>query len=60
MNSIDTLSKIKLFALANSLAENELDKIENDLDIDLGRVEKKEIQYKNFYLQFNSEYRKEA
>lgn len=60
MSNIDALSKIKLFALANSLAENELDKIENELDIDLGRIEKKEIQYKNFYLQFNSEYRKEA
>lgn len=60
MSNIDSLAKIKLFALANSLTENDLDKIENEFDIDLGRDEKKEIQYKNFYLQFNSDYRKEA
>jgi len=60
MNSNDTLSKIKLFSLANSLTENELDKIESEFDIDLGRNEKKEIQYKSFYLQFSSDYRKEA
>ena len=40
-NHQDQLSKIKLFALANSLAENELDKIESELDINLGRTEKK-------------------
>ena len=56
----DQLSKIKLFALANSLAENELDKIENELDLNLGRIEKKEVQAKSYYLQFNSDYRKEA
>ena len=56
----DLLSKIKLFSLANSLAENELDKIENELDINLGRIEKKEVQAKSYYLQFNSDYRKEA
>lgn len=56
----NNLSKIKLFALANSLAENELDKIENEFDLNLGREEKKEVQNKNFYLQFNSNFRKEA
>lgn len=59
-NKQDQLSKIKLFALANSLAENELDKIENELDLNLGRIEKKEVQAKSYYLQFNSDYRKEA
>lgn len=59
-NQQDQLSKIKLFALANSLAENELDKIENEFDLDLGRIAKKEVQAKSYYLQFNSEYRKEA
>jgi hypothetical protein len=60
MNNTEVLSKIKLFSLANSLTENELDKIESELDIDLGRSEKKEIQHKSFYLQFGAEYRKEA
>jgi hypothetical protein len=59
-NQPDQLSKIKLFALANSLAENQLDKIENELDLNLGRIEKKEVQAKSYYLQFNSDYRKEA
>lgn len=60
MNNIDQLSKIKLFSLANSLAENELDKIEKEMDLDLGRQEKLQVQAKNYYLQFNSEFRKEA
>ncbi|WDF70574.1 Swt1 family HEPN domain-containing protein [Sphingobacterium oryzagri] len=59
-NKQDQLSKIKLFALANSLAENELDKIEAELDLNLGRIEKKEVQAKSYYLQFSSDYRKEA
>jgi len=59
-NHQDQLSRIKLFALANSLAENELDKIESELDLNLGRIEKKEVQAKSYYLQFNSDYRKEA
>lgn len=60
MTNQDQISKIKLFALANSLTENQLDKIENELDLNLGRVEKKEVQAKSYYLQFNSDYRKEA
>ncbi|MFV8370742.1 Swt1 family HEPN domain-containing protein [Flavobacterium sp. LB2R40] len=60
MSNNDIFAKIKLFSLANSLTENELDKVEKELDIDLGRIEKKEIQYKSFYLQFGSDYRKEA
>ena len=60
MNNYDQLSKIKLFALANSLAENELDKVESRLEIDLGRKEVKEVQAKAYYLQFSSEFRKEA
>lgn len=60
MNSQDLLSKIKLFTLANSLTENQLDKVESELEIDLGRKEKREVQHKNYYLQFSSDYRKEA
>jgi len=60
MNNHDLLSKIKLFTLANSLTENELDKVESELEIDLGRKEKQEIQHKSYYLQFSSNYRKEA
>lgn len=60
MTNEELLSKVKLFTLANSLTENKLDKVESDLDIDLGRKEKQEIQHKSFYLQFSSDYRKEA
>jgi hypothetical protein len=60
MTNQDQISKIKLFALANSLTENQLNKIENELNLNLGRIEKKEGQAKSYYLQFNSDYRKEA
>jgi hypothetical protein len=56
----DILSKIKLFCLANSLAENNLDSVENDFELDLERIEKTEIKKKDFYLQFDSDFRKEA
>jgi hypothetical protein len=51
---------VKLFSLANSIVEQELDKVENQFDLDLKRHPKEEIQKKMFYLQFDSEYRKEA
>ncbi|WP_318344941.1 Swt1 family HEPN domain-containing protein [Flagellimonas baculiformis] len=57
MNSID---KIKLFSLANSLTEHHLDKLENEFDINLGREPKVEVQKKEYYLQFDAEFRKEA
>lgn len=57
---MDLESKIKLFTLHNSLAENELDKIEKKLDVDLGRKEKEEIKEKDYYAQFEATFRKEA
>ncbi|MEN0052390.1 MAG: Swt1 family HEPN domain-containing protein [Mucilaginibacter sp.] len=60
MTENDTISKIKLFCLANSLTENKLDSVENDLELNLGRVEKAEIKKKDFYLQFDLDFRKEA
>jgi hypothetical protein len=54
------LSKVKLFCLANSLLENKLDSIEKENGLDLGRQEKVETKEKEFYLQFESEFRKEA
>jgi hypothetical protein len=60
MTNADPLSKIKLFCLANSLTENKLDDIENVFEIDLERVEKVEIKRKDFYLQFDPDFRKEA
>lgn len=57
MSNID---KIKLFSLANSLTEFHLDKVEKELDIDLGRNPKEEVQKKEYYLQFDSDFRKEA
>jgi hypothetical protein len=60
MTSENILSKVKLFSLSNALAENELDKIESKFEIDLGRKEKEEIKEKEFYLQFEAEFRNEA
>lgn len=54
------LDKIKLFALANSLTEHKLDKVEKEFDIDLNRNPKQEVQKKEYYLQFDSNFRKEA
>lgn len=53
-------NRIKLFTLANSLAENGLDKIEEEHKVDLGRHEKIEIKQKDYYSQFDIEFRKEA
>lgn len=60
MNNIDAEAKIRLFTLSNSLAENSLDKIEAKFNVDLGRKELVEAQPKDYYLQFNADYRAEA
>ena len=60
MTSEDIVSKVKLFCLANSLAENQLDKVEAQLGTDLGRQEQVETKEKEFYLQFEAEFRNEA
>lgn len=57
---MDNLDKIKLFCLANSLTEHHIDKIEKEFDVDLGRNPKVEVQKKEYYLQFESDFRKEA
>ena len=53
-------NKIRLFTLANSLIENDLDRIEEDFNIDLGRQEKAVSKKKDYYSQFDIEFRKEA
>ena len=60
MSNKEIENKIRLFTIANSLAENHLDSIEEELDLDLGRKEKEEIKEKEYYLQFDSVFRKEA
>lgn len=57
---MDPESKIKLFVLSNSLAENSLDKVEAMHDLDLGRKEKEQIKEQDYYKQFDSSFRKEA
>lgn len=52
--------KIRLFVLANSIAEKELDKLETNIDCNLGRDIIKEYPQKDYYLQFDSVFRKEA
>lgn len=60
MNNQDSTSKIKLFCLANSLTELGLNKVEENLQISLGRKEKEEIKKRDFYLQFDVLFRNEA
>lgn len=60
MTNIDIESKVKLFTLANSLAENSLDTVENEYDLDLGRKQPVEAKRKEYYLQFASSFRQEA
>lgn len=57
---MDVEAKIKLFVLSNSLAENSLDKVEANYDLDLGRKEKEQIKEQDYYKQFDSLFRKEA
>lgn len=57
---MDSESKIKLFVLANSLVENDLDKIESKYDVDLIRKEKEVVNEQTYYAQFDSIFRKEA
>jgi len=60
MTNLDIESKIRLFTLANSLAENSLDKIEAEHSIDLGRRELVQAKPKDYYLQFDPDFRAEA
>ena len=53
-------NRIRLFTLANSLTENELDKIEEENDLNLGRKEPEEPKVRGYYLQFDLIFRKEA
>jgi hypothetical protein len=57
---MDKLDRIKLFSLANSIAELHLDQVEDKYDLDLERNPKQEVQKKDFYLQFAADFRKEA
>ncbi|WP_412466195.1 Swt1 family HEPN domain-containing protein [Pedobacter sp. KLB.chiD] len=60
MTKLDIVSKIKLFALANSLTENQLDKVEKELQIELGRKAPEQAKKREYYLQFDSRFREEA
>ncbi|MFA6430317.1 MAG: Swt1 family HEPN domain-containing protein [Candidatus Paceibacterota bacterium] len=53
-------SNIKLFVLANSLTENNLDMVEHNHNIDLGRKEQAPTKEQDYYAQFDSVFRKEA
>jgi hypothetical protein len=57
---MDTEGHIKLFVLANSLAENHLDKVEQKLELDLGRKEREPIKEQDYYAQFDLAFRIEA
>ncbi len=57
---MDTEEKIRLFVLSNSLAENHLDRVENELSIDLGRKEKEAVKEQEYYAQFDAVFRIEA
>lgn len=53
-------NRVKLFVLANSLAEHRLDRVEGELCIDLGRREKAPIKEQEYYAQFDAAFRNEA
>jgi hypothetical protein len=57
---MDIEASIKLFTLANSLTEEQLDKVERDFDVNLGRKEKEEAKVQDYYAQFEAPFRKEA
>lgn len=57
---MDIESKVKLFALSNSLAEHKLDKVEAEFGIDLGRNEKAPTKVEAYYAQFDAAFRNEA
>src|SRR5579864_1783511 len=57
---METQAKVKLFFLANSLAENGLDKVEKTYDVDLGRKAPEPTKEQDYYAQFESVFRKEA
>ena len=44
---MSNLDKIKLFSLANSMAEHHLDKVEKEFDVNLGRIQKKKFKKRN-------------
>lgn len=60
MINMDLESKIKLFVLSNSLAENSLDHVESTFELDLGRKEKEQIKEQDYYKQFDHSFRVEA
>lgn len=57
---MDAESKVKLFALANSLTEDALDKLEDSLNLNLGRKEIQPNKEQDYYKQFDLLFRKEA
>jgi hypothetical protein len=57
---MDSEAQIRLFILANSCTENRLDKLERELELDLGRNEKEPIKYQDYYAQFDLAFRNEA
>ena len=56
---MDAEDRVKLFVLANSLAEHRLDRSERDFGIDLGRQEKAPTKEEDYYAQFDAAFRKE-
>ncbi|MFA5995951.1 MAG: Swt1 family HEPN domain-containing protein [Patescibacteria group bacterium] len=60
MTNIDINSKVRLFTLANSLTEKALDQLEANLDLNLCRAEVTKTEEKDYYAQFEANFRKEA
>lgn len=60
MTKESQIEKIKLFCLSNSMAEHGLDKVEGKFDVNLNRAPKEQEKRKDYYLQFDLNFRKEA
>src|SRR5438477_5403256 len=57
---MDTESRIKLFQMSAQMAERDLDRIEQALKIDLGRVPEEDDKDEEYYPQFTEVVRREA
>jgi hypothetical protein len=61
MNPRDLEDQFKLFAMSNQLLENDLDRVERELTIDLGRGHQKSLQNdQEYYPQIERDIRQEA
>ena len=61
MNGPSAADHIKLFGISNQLLENALDRVERDMELDLGRAHQKGVQEdQDYYPQIETDIRRDA